>query len=144
MEISTGQSNVQDKKSLIEELNSIADKNSAEYRSKIRELETILGIKEINIFGTANRKIFEENLEAMSIIQIQDFAKKIRVDPSGSVSAIKTRLLRQFDTQNVQSRGYFSPQPQNIFVLRLGREITSRLHVLSIKLTQKTSFDGRY
>ena len=117
MEISTGQSNVQDKKSLIEELNSIADKNSAEYRSKIRELETILGIKEINIFGTANRKIFEENLEAMSIIQIQDFAKKIRVDPSGSVSAIKTRLLRQFDTQNVQSRGYFSPQPENKDVL---------------------------
>lgn len=117
MEISTGQSNEKDNKGLIEQLNSIADKNSAEYRSKIRELEIILGIKDVNIFGTANRKIFEENLEAMTLIQIQDFAKKIKVDSSGSVSAIKTRLLRQFDTQNVQSRGYFSPQPQNKDVL---------------------------
>jgi len=117
MEISTGQSNVQDKKSLIEELNSIADKNSAEYRSKIRELETVLGIRDVNVFGTANRKIFEENLDDMSLIQIQDFAKKVKVDSSGSMSAIKTRLLRQFDTQNVQSRGYFSPQPENRDVL---------------------------
>ena len=117
MEISTGQLNSQEKKGIIEELNSIADKNSAEYRSKIRELETTLGIKEVNVFGTANRKIFEENLEAMTLIQIQDFAKKVKIDSSGSVSAIKTRLLRQFDTQNVQSRGYFSPQPQNKDVL---------------------------
>lgn len=117
MEISTGQSNTEGKIGLIEQLNSIADKNSAEYRSKIRELETVLGIKDVNIFGTANRKIFEENLEAMTLIQIQDFAKKVKIDSSGSVSAIKTRLLRQFDTQNVQSRGYFSPQPQNKDVL---------------------------
>ena len=117
MEISTGQSNTEGKTGLIEQLNSIADKNSAEYRSKIRELETVLGIKDVNIFGTANRKIFEENLEAMTLIQIQDFAKKVKIDSSGSVSAIKTRLLRQFDTQNVQSRGYFSPQPQNKDVL---------------------------
>lgn len=117
MEISTGQLNSQEKKGIIEELNSIADKNSAEYRSKIRELETTLGIKEVNVFGTANRKIFEEDLDAMSLIQIQNFARKVRVDSSGSMSAIKTRLLRQFDTQNVQSRGYFSPQPENKDVL---------------------------
>ena len=117
MEISTGQLNSQEKKGIIEQLNSIADKNSAEYRSKIRELETTLGIKEVNVFGTANRKIFEEDLDAMSLIQIQNFARKVRVDSSGSMSAIKTRLLRQFDTQNVQSRGYFSPQPENKDVL---------------------------
>jgi hypothetical protein len=25
---------------------------------------------------------------------------------------LKKRLMKQFDTQNVQSRGYFSPQPK--------------------------------
>ncbi len=112
MEISTGQSTEVGKASLLEELNSINDKNSPEYRSKVKELEIILGIKEVNVFGTANRKIFEENLDVMTQLQLQDFARKLKVDTSGSMAAIKTRLLRQFDTQNVQSRGYFSPQPQ--------------------------------
>lgn len=112
MEISTGQSTEVGKASLLEQLNAINDKNSPEYRSKVKELEIVLGIKEVNIFGTANRKIFEEDLDAMTQLQLQDFARKLKVDTSGSMAAIKTRLLRQFDTQNVQSRGYFSPQPQ--------------------------------
>jgi len=112
MEISTGQSTEVSKASLLDQLNSIADKNSSEYRSKVRELEVVLGIKEVNIFGTANRKIFEEDIDNMSQLQLQDFARKLKIDGSGTMAAIKTRLLRQFDTQNVQSRGYFSPQPQ--------------------------------
>lgn len=112
MEISTGQSTEVGKASLLEQLNAIKDKNSPEYRSKVKELEVVLGIKEVNVFGTANRKIFEEDLDAMTQLQLQDFARKLKVDTSGSMAAIKTRLLRQFDTQNVQSRGYFSPQPQ--------------------------------
>ena len=112
MEISTGQSTQVNKASLLDQLNSIADKNSSEYRSKVKELEIVLGVKEVNIFGTANRKIFEEEIDAMNQLQLQDFARKIKIDGSGPMAAIKTRLLRQFDTQNVQSRGYFSPQPQ--------------------------------
>ena len=112
MEISTGQSEKNTKPSLMDEINAIQDKNSPEYRSKIRELETVLGIKDINVFGTANRTIFEENLNEMSIFDIQNFARKLKIDSSGSISALKARLMRQFDTQNVQSRGYFSPQPE--------------------------------
>lgn len=112
MEISTGQSNQPQKADLIKEINSIQDKNSSEYRAKIRQLETALGISEINIFGTANRKIFEENLDEMSDIQIQNLAAKLKLDPAGSKPMLKKRLLQQFDTQNVQSRGYFVPQPQ--------------------------------
>jgi len=112
MEISTGKSTKVSKASLLDQLNSVADKNSSEYRSKVRQLEVNLGVKEVNIFGTANRKIFEENIDDMSQLQLQDFARRIKIDSSGTMAAIKTRLLRQFDTQNVQSRGYFSPQPE--------------------------------
>lgn len=113
MEISTGQSKKQDKADLISELNSIQDKNSAEYRDKIRKLETVLGISDINIFGTANRKVFEENLDNMSSVEIQNLASKLKIDPSGSKPMLKKRLLQQFDTQNIQSRGYLLPQQQN-------------------------------
>jgi hypothetical protein len=112
MQVSTGKSTELNKASLLDQLNSIADKNSSEYRSKVKELEIVLGIKEVNVFGTANRKIFEEELDAMNQLRLQDFARKLKVDTSGTMAALKTRLLRQFDTQNVQSRGYFSPQPQ--------------------------------
>jgi hypothetical protein len=62
MEISTGKTN-EGNGGLFEQIEKIADKNSPEYRSKIRELETALGIKEVNRFGTANRTIFEENIK---------------------------------------------------------------------------------
>jgi len=113
METSIGKDQENGKKSLIDEMNAIKDKNSSEYRDKVRELETALGIKEVNAFGTANRKVFEENLDNMSLIDIQNFARKLKVETSGQKAAIKTRLLRAFDTQNIQNRGYFSPQPQN-------------------------------
>ena len=94
MEISTGQSNQPQKADLIKEINSIQDKNSSEYRAKIRQLEIALGISEINIFGTANRKIFEENLDEMSDIQIQNLAAKLKLDPAGSKPTLKKRLLQ--------------------------------------------------
>jgi hypothetical protein len=112
MEISTGQSTEQNRKSLIDEINSIQDKNSPEYRKKIRQLESALGIGEINIFGTANRKIFEENLDNMSNEEIRSLAMKLKLDPSGARPVLKKRLMQQFDTQNVRSRTHFSPQPQ--------------------------------
>ena len=112
MEISTGQSKVKGKASLMSDLNSIQDKNSKEYRDKIRELETALGVKEVNIFGTANRSIFEENLDEMSEMQMQALARRLYIDQSGSKPMLKKRLMKQFDTQNVASRSYFSPQPQ--------------------------------
>jgi hypothetical protein len=130
MEISTGQSNQPQKADLIKEINSIQDKNSSEYRAKIRQLETALGISEINIFGTANRKIFEENLDEMSDIQIQNLAAKLKLDPAGSKPMLKKRLLQQFDTQNVQSRGYFVPQPeaQALFSDEQKRKLTKILN----------------
>ena len=112
MEISTGQSKVKGKASLMSDLNNIQDKNSKEYRGKIRELETALGVKEVNIFGTANRSIFEENLDEMSEMQMQALARRLYIDQSGSKPMLKKRLMKQFDTQNVASRSYFSPQPQ--------------------------------
>lgn len=111
MEISTGQTKGSDN-DLLQQIEAIADKNSPEYRCKIRELETALGIKEVNRFGTANRKIFEEDINEMGIIELQAYARKMKIDASGSMAAIRIRLLKQFDTQNVQSRGHFSPQPQ--------------------------------
>ena len=85
MEISTGQSKVKENPSLMSDLNDIQDKNSKEYRDKVRELETALGIKEVNIFGTANRSIFEENLDAMNEIQMQALARRLYIDQSGTL-----------------------------------------------------------
>ena len=114
METSTGKKKVKkpENKGIFEQLDAIKDKNSQEYLNKVEELETILGIKEVNMFGTANRTIFERRLDEMSIIQIQDYAHKFKLNGFGSKPELKKRLLKEFDTQNVASRGYFSPMPQ--------------------------------
>ena len=64
------------------------------------------------MFGTANRKIFERKLDGMSIIQIQDYAHKFKLNGFGSKPELKKRLIKEFDTQNVASRGCFSPIPK--------------------------------
>lgn len=118
MEISNGKkktvkgSNKNTKTGIFEQLDAIKDKNSEEYLSKVQELETILGIKEVNMFGTANRTIFERKLDEMSLIQIQDYAHKFKLNGFGSKPELKKRLMKEFDTQNVASRGYFSPMPK--------------------------------
>jgi len=130
MEISTGQLNKAQKNGLLEEINSIQDKNSKQYRDKIRELETVLGIKDINIFGTANKKIFEENLDNMSDVEIRSLASKLKIDPSGVRPVLKKRLLQQFDTQNVQSRGYLTPAtpPKQLFSDEQRQKLTKILN----------------
>jgi len=96
---------------LIDQIRAIKDRNSPEYRNKVRELESVLGVDRISVFKTANRSIFEENLNAMSVTQVQDFARRLRIDPFGSLSSLKTRLMRQFDSQNPHSMSYVVPQP---------------------------------
>ena len=50
------------KKNLIEELASMEQTTGKEYIQKTKELEDILGVKEVNPFKTANANVFQENL----------------------------------------------------------------------------------
>jgi len=69
---------------------------------KVRDLERILGIKQINPFGTYDLNIFKEKLNEMTLVDMQHLCEKIGIFASGSRLQIKEKLLRQF---KIASRG---------------------------------------
>jgi hypothetical protein len=69
---------------------------------KIRELEDVLGLKEVNPFGTNDFTVFKENLSDMTLNDMQQLARKAGIFASGSRDQLKTKLINQF---KIVSRG---------------------------------------
>lgn len=106
-------------KSLLQEINAMrqsGDVSSAEFVSKMRELEVILGISQISSFGTNELEIFEENLKLMSNADMQRLATKIGVNPFQDRSILKKILVKEFKDQTKNSRRNIMPTSVNSFV----------------------------
>ena len=82
--------------------------------TKTKELESILGISEVNPFGTANDKVFEESLASMNLTDMQRLAVRVGVMPSVNRTTLKNKLKRKFKSQarNVNS---IAPQDKKLF-----------------------------
>ena len=69
-EVTTGQEKPV-KKGIVEEIQEMKERgeiNTAAYKEKIKQLEVILGVKELSPFGTNELEIFEDNLKSMNLI----------------------------------------------------------------------------
>lgn len=88
------------KKNLIEELQSMEQTTGKEYIQKTKELEDILGVKEVNPFKTANASVFQENLSEMTLVDMQSLAVRVGVMPSSNRTNLKKRLMKEFEHRN--------------------------------------------
>lgn len=91
------------KKTLIEEINEMKANNetgTSEFRDKMAKLEKVLGVDEINQFGTNELDIFEQNLKGMSYSDIKDLAYKIGINPFAPETQLKASLIREFKASN--------------------------------------------
>lgn len=88
------------KKNLIEELASMEQTTGKEYIQKTKELEDILGVKEVNPFKTANANVFQENLSEMTLVDMQSLAVRVGVMPSSNRTNLKKRLMKEFEHRN--------------------------------------------
>ena len=88
------------KKNLIEELQSMEQTTGKEYIQKTKELEDILGVKEVNPFKTANASVFQENLSEMTLVDMQSLAVRVGVMPSANRTNLKKRLMKEFEHRN--------------------------------------------
>lgn len=61
-----------------------------------RDLEEILGVKEINPFKTACAETFEKELSDMSLNDLRSLAVKSGVFPSGNKTSLKNKLRKEF------------------------------------------------
>jgi len=65
--------------------------------SQARELEDLLGIKQMNPYRTLNKDIFANNLEDMSVSDMTSLAMHVGVTPTHSTRQLKKNLIKSFE-----------------------------------------------
>jgi hypothetical protein len=86
------------KRPKLEELNQTTGKSYEDQVAKAKELEEILGIAKINPFKTNDKRIFKDMLEDMNLTDLQAFAVKVGVFPSGNKTVLKNKIKRAFES----------------------------------------------
>lgn len=86
------------KQTKLEDLQQTNGKVYEDQVAKARELEDILGIPKINPFRTNDKRIFSEMLQDMNLTDLQAFAVKVGVFPSGNKTVLKNKIKRAFES----------------------------------------------
>lgn len=89
------------KKTKTKKLEDLQQTNGKTYENQVsraRELEEVLGIPKINPFKTNDKRVFEEMLKDMNLTDLQAFAVKVGVFPSGNKTVLKNKIKRAFDS----------------------------------------------
>ena len=77
---------------------------------KVRELEQLLGVDQVNAFKTNNLDVFQDNLSEMSLTDLQRLAAEAGVFPGGNKMALKNRLLKEFVSETKGRRAAMGSQ----------------------------------
>lgn len=88
-------------KSSKKKLTDLEQTNGKVYEDQVaraKELEDLLGIPKINPFKTNDKKVFQEMLQDMNLTDLQAFAVKVGVFPSGNKTVLKNKIKRAFDS----------------------------------------------
>ena len=63
---------------------------------KIQEVEEILGVKDVNHFGTNDINVLEAQLKEMTLADLQNLCGKVRLFASGNKTQLKDKLRKEF------------------------------------------------
>jgi len=77
---------------------------------KAKELEELIGLSEINPYGTSIASEFEAGLKQMSLVDMQELAVKVGVFPNGTKTSLKAKLMKGFSEYNRSSMLMAAPQ----------------------------------
>jgi len=112
-----------DKKEFLEDFQLADGKDRTEKEnqiSKAKELESLLGIQDMNPYKTLNKSIFAENLGSMSISQMTELAQRVGISgmEMSSKSSLKKALEKSFDIylrqHNVSVAGPPTPVTEDV------------------------------
>ena len=80
---------------------------------EIKELEELLGMPQMNPYGTLNREIFRRRLEDSSASELTDLAARVGLPRERNMQLLKNSLLKSFDfygiKHNVTVQGQAKP-----------------------------------
>lgn len=111
---------VKPKKTLIDEINEMKAKgevNTAEFREKMQKLESVLGVDQINPFGTNELDIFEEKMKGANYNDLRNLALKVGVNPFQPHGQLKAILIKEFKAQNKNNMRNIMPQSSTVMEL---------------------------
>lgn len=100
------------KKSKLDSLTQVNGKDEQIQRAK--ELEELVGMKTINPYGTTIASEFDNQLNDMSLVDLQELAVRVGVFPSGNKTTLKSKLQKGFRDYNRSSMVIPSPREINI------------------------------
>ena len=91
-----------DKKEFLEEFQFADGKDRTDKENQVekaKELESLLGIQDMNPYKTLNKNIFAENLGSMSIYQMTELAQRVGISgmEMSSKQSLKKSLEKSFD-----------------------------------------------
>jgi len=101
----------------IELLKQSGQTNTDEFRQKAKELEIMLGINEINPFGTNELDIFQENLKEMNYADMKKLAQRVGINPNYDRSTLKGILIKEFRATNRNNHRNIMPNQVNSVIL---------------------------
>ena len=73
---------------------------------KVKDLEELLSVKQVNPFGTTNKEVLQDKMDEMTLTDLQTFAIKVGILPSGSKLSLKNKLLRAFKSHAGAGTGF--------------------------------------
>jgi hypothetical protein len=73
---------------------------------KIKSLEDLLGVKQANPFQTTSGTILEEKMQEMTLTDLQSFAIRVGILPSGNKLSLKNKITRAFKSHAGAGAGY--------------------------------------
>ncbi len=80
---------------------------------KVKELEELLGMPQMNPYGTLNRNIFGQRLEGCSASELTDLAARVGIPRERNMNLLRKSLLQSFDIyaqkHNVTVQGTAKP-----------------------------------
>ena len=63
---------------------------------KIQEIEEIMGVKDVNNFGTNDINVLEAQMKEMTLADLQNLCGKVRLFASGNKVQLKDKLRKEF------------------------------------------------
>ena len=81
---------------------------------KVKEIESLLDVPKTNPFGTADIRIFEENLASMTLTEMQAVAVRAGVFPNGNKTVLKSKLVKAFKSEGFGVVNTVFDAPQQI------------------------------
>lgn len=101
----------------IEEMKANNEVNTSKFREKMAKLEVILGVNEINPFGTNEPEIFEHKLKSMTYADMRKMAARVGLNPFMPEPQLKAVLLKEFNASNKNNMKNIMPAAVDVVKL---------------------------